>query len=451
MISSPLNVLIIGGGIGGLCLAHGLKAAGVRVAVYERDGADPQHWLQGHRIHINPIGSRALHVCLPEALWEAFVAVSGRPPAGLGFMTEQLRELVVVGQDFMAHGEGNAVDAHHPISRMALRQILLADLQDVLHFGKTFERYERAADGTVTAFFMDGSTATGNVLVGADGANSRVRKQYLPHARRVEAGSGGMGGKLILTEQNRAWLPAALSSRLNLIMAPNNYTLFNAFFDPSPANLAGLESRRPQLEAAGLDLQKLVDTSKSYLLWAFIGRTENFPATADTLDGAALQQLVKQRMTGWHPDLLRLITEADPDSVGFTTFKYSAPIGPWESSNVTLLGDAIHNMTPVGGMGANMALRDARQLAQQLAAVERGELELLPAIKSYEADMRKYGFKAVHSTLQNARLASSNGRLGREFNRTWFRACNLLPPLKHVFEEQWTEEMRNPAELVTSH
>ena len=58
--------MIIGGGIGGLCLAQGLRRAGIDVTVYERT-LTRTDWLQGYRIHINPHGSRALHDCLDPA------------------------------------------------------------------------------------------------------------------------------------------------------------------------------------------------------------------------------------------------------------------------------------------------------------------------------------------------------------------------------------------------
>ena len=75
-----VRVLVIGGGIGGLCLAHGLRAAGVEVRVYER-GHTRDDWLQGYRIHLNPAGSTALHACLPAAQWAAFEAgVAARGP-----------------------------------------------------------------------------------------------------------------------------------------------------------------------------------------------------------------------------------------------------------------------------------------------------------------------------------------------------------------------------------
>src|SRR5215468_5080190 len=66
-VVAPFHVVIIGGGIGGLALAQGLKKAGVSVAVYERDRAVASR-LQGYRVHINPAGGRALHACLPPHL-----------------------------------------------------------------------------------------------------------------------------------------------------------------------------------------------------------------------------------------------------------------------------------------------------------------------------------------------------------------------------------------------
>src|SRR5260370_16744086 len=206
MSLTPLHVVIIGGGIGGLCLAQGLKAAGVSVAVYERNSSDGG--IEGYRIHINPVGSHALHECLPPVLWEAFIAAARKPSLGMGYLTEQLQELMVIANRSTSNGEGSPIDAHYPVSRIALRRLLLAGLEDVVRFDKVFERYERTHDGKVTAYFTDGTSDTGDVLVGADGANSRVRKQYLPQAPRIEIGVVGVFGTFLLTEQTRAWLPS---------------------------------------------------------------------------------------------------------------------------------------------------------------------------------------------------------------------------------------------------
>ena len=68
-----MRVVIIGGGISGLCLAQGLGKAGIAATVYERDRSRAER-LDRYRLHISPAGSRALHACLPAGAWREFVA-----------------------------------------------------------------------------------------------------------------------------------------------------------------------------------------------------------------------------------------------------------------------------------------------------------------------------------------------------------------------------------------
>ena len=77
------HVIVISAGVGGLTLAQGLKQAGIRVAVYERDRT-PADRVQGYRVHINPTGSRALHACLPGPLFAAFDRTWAGPAAASG-------------------------------------------------------------------------------------------------------------------------------------------------------------------------------------------------------------------------------------------------------------------------------------------------------------------------------------------------------------------------------
>src|SRR3982074_850239 len=86
--TSPLHVVVIGGGIGGLCLARGRKKAGVSVAVYERNRTLTDR-VQGYRVHINPAGSRALHACLPPHLFDAFDRTGGKPSRAMHFLPAQ--------------------------------------------------------------------------------------------------------------------------------------------------------------------------------------------------------------------------------------------------------------------------------------------------------------------------------------------------------------------------
>jgi 2-polyprenyl-6-methoxyphenol hydroxylase-like FAD-dependent oxidoreductase len=408
----PLHVLVIGGGIGGLTLAHGLRQAGVSVAVFERDRTKTD-WLQGYRIHINPGGSRALHACLPPALWDAFIATAGQPSDGFGFLTDQLRELVVIEPP---RAPVDPVAGHHPVSRSTLRQVLLAGLDDAVSFGKQFVRYAQAADGQITAFFADGTSATGDVLVGADGVGSRVRQQYLPHARVVDTGVAALVGKLWLTDAHRAWLPRQLVTRPNNILPPSGAGMFTAEFIHKTGGAQALAADGPD-----------------YLFWAFVAPRTSYGVDGELrrLDGAALQRLALAMIEGWHPHLRRLVAESDPHTVASLPIQTSVPIEPWVATNVTLLGDAIHTMTPLQGIGGNTALRDAALLCHKLVEVERGQAELLPAIGQYEAEMRAYGFEAVRASLQTAQYAVSDNVLLRTVFKMILRVADAVPPVKH--------------------
>ena len=146
MSGQRFDIAIVGGGIGGLCLAQGLKKSGMHVTVYERDET-PASRVQGYRVHIDPQGSTALHQCLPDHLWEIFQSTQGDYAEGITLVTEQLQELLRI------HADAVSVDPiarHRSISRITLRHVLLAGLQDAVRFNKRFVRYEERPDGRFT-------------------------------------------------------------------------------------------------------------------------------------------------------------------------------------------------------------------------------------------------------------------------------------------------------------
>lgn len=74
------------------------------------------------------------------------------------------------------------------------------------------------------------------------------------------------------------------------------------------------------------------------------------------------------------------------------------PVDAWEPSTVTVMGDAVHAMSPALGIGANTALRDAHTLGDQLIAVTAGDKPLLDGIAAYEEAMRDYAYHALRTS-----------------------------------------------------
>ena len=104
----------------------------------------------------------------------------------------------------------------------------------------------------------------------------------------------------------------------------------------------------------------------------------------------------------------------------------------WQPTRVTLLGDAIHTMTPLQGLGGNTALQDAAILAHQLIRAERGETDVVSAIATYESAMRQYAFDAVQRSLQVSDAVASTSVFGRVAFRTVLSIVSAVPPLGQV-------------------
>jgi 2-polyprenyl-6-methoxyphenol hydroxylase-like FAD-dependent oxidoreductase len=419
------EVMIIGAGIGGLCLAQGLRKAGVPVTVYERN-AQRTDWLQGYRIHLNPRGSRALHDHLPPAAWQHFLRAVYDGDGGFGFVTEQLRPLLDVDAELVNGGSADPAGQHHGVSRISLREVLLTGLDGVVEYGRVFERYELTAGGRVRAHFADGSTAEADLLVGADGANSRVRGQLLPHAAgRVDTGVIAVGGKYILTPASSARLPELLTGRTNSVLPVGPGSLFTSVWRGDRAGV-------PAVAGAGRDAGALFDNTTDYTLWGYADAAVRMPAPGGPAasDGAALRDEVLARLDGWSPALRQLIAGSHPDTLNLLRIRSAVPVDGMPAGPVTLLGDAIHNMTPMAGIGANTALRDAHLLGRRLVAAHRGRLPLAEAVGGYQREMLDYGFAAVRLSLRNARQAGSANPVARRAFRAFLRTANALPPVK---------------------
>lgn len=439
MSTLPLHVLIIGAGTGGLCLAQGLKQANISFAVYERDRTR-MGGLQGYRVGIDPDGIRGLKANLPPDLFDTFLTTCARPPKYFNLLDEHMTEVASIGGSVLT-GDPDPLRRDHTVSRMTMRQVLLTGLEDNVHFDKVFTHYEQQADGTVTAFFADGSSATGTVLVAADGANSRVRKQYLPHAQLVETGMLSFGGKVPLTPETKQLVSDKVFNSMTIIMAPKGFGAILHFVEFKWKHDGAVKKGIGVNDAALLAKWPgmLYDNERDYIGWGFWAARRYFPRDPMNLHGEDLIALMLEMIPNWHPNIRKLVQLSDPTTCTAINIRTSQPIAAWKTSNITLLGDAIHTMTPGRGAGANTALRDARLLCKQLVAVRDGQMDVLSGIHGYEEKMHKYGDEAVKESLaqMNSKALIHKPGIGRVIlvgQRTMMRVVNHLPPIKRKFE-----------------
>ncbi|GAA3357762.1 FAD-dependent oxidoreductase [Saccharopolyspora gregorii] len=385
---SSFHVLIAGGGIGGLCLAQGLRRRGISCAVYE---SAPGIVQAGYRLHMNAAGGGALRQCLPDDLYELYVQTSREKPRRecLVLLDHRAREL---GTRPHIGPANDPERPHTAVNRRTLRQIMSVGLEDVLHFGRTACGFED--DGQrVRLLFTDGSAASGDVLVAADGIRSAVRGQLLPHVATVDTGLRGVASRAPLTDELAAALPAELFDGFVTASGPDGVVFAYGAYQP----------RRPVAEAvAELAPGADIDPVEPYMMVNF-GLPRGGPSAAriPELWSATPDQLhaaMRAAVTGWHPALVELVEHVDPDTLFRQSIRHLEPAEPWETSRVTLLGDAIHAMPPTFGAGANSALRDAAALANALQRAAEGESALPAAIAEYEADLRAEVFPVLRAS-----------------------------------------------------
>jgi 2-polyprenyl-6-methoxyphenol hydroxylase-like FAD-dependent oxidoreductase len=313
-----MRIAVVGGGLGGLTLAQVLHRHGVSATVYERDPSRSAR-TQGGSLDLHPeSGQRAL---AEAGLAEPFWSIARPEGAEMRIVDPTGRTLV------HRRPPAGAPPARPEVDRAALRDLLLSALPDgALAWGHELGAAVPRPGGGFRLQFAGGRSAECDLLVGADGARSRVRP-LLTDARPVYEST-----YIELTIEDADRRHPEIAARVG------------------PGSLWGLGARQ------NLVAQRNGDGTIRVAV-AFLER-----GPVD-LDKGALLDLFRE----WDPELTALI-EAGDDTVTPRTIE-SLPVGTrWDARpDLTLLGDAAHLMPPVGE-GANQAMLDGAELALALVA-----------------------------------------------------------------------------------
>ncbi|MBK3577932.1 FAD-dependent monooxygenase [Streptomyces sp. MBT65] len=351
------HVTIIGAGLGGLTLARVLHVHGISATVYEAE-TSPMARLQGGMLDIHDYNGQ---LALEEAdLVDEFRAIilEGRQA------TRVLAPDGTVLLDEPDDGTGTRPE----VQRGALRQILLDSLPaGTVRWGHKVTGTRTLADGRHEVTFADGSTVVTNLLVGADGAWSRVRPLL------SDAVPEYFGRTFVET-----YLYDAETRHPATAKAVGGGSLF--VFDKGTSE-RWIAAHRESGE-----------TLHAYLTLA---RPLEWFDDIDFTDAAAATARIAAEFEGWAPEITALITDSDTAPVPRPL--NSLPIGHrWDRApGVTLVGDAAH-LSPPDGEGANLAMQDGAELALAIAAYPD---DIERALTAYEEALFPRSAKAAAEAL----------------------------------------------------
>ncbi|MEV0248587.1 NAD(P)/FAD-dependent oxidoreductase [Nocardia sp. NPDC050712] len=333
------SVTIIGAGLGGLTLARVLHVHGIAATVYEAEDS-PTARAQGGMLDIHDYnGQLAVHAAGLTAEFGALV-LEGR---------QAMRILDPSGTVLMDKAD-DGTGGRPEVLRAELRRLLLDSLPEgTVRWGHKVRAARTLTEGSHEVSFADGTSVVTNLLVGADGAWSRIRP-LLSDAVPEYAGEAFVETYLYDADTRHPAAARAVGS--------------GSLLAPSPG--AQIHAHRER-----------GDTLHTYVV---LTRPLDWFAEIDFTDTAAATTRIAREFDGWAPELTALITEADTAPV--LRPHYTLPLGHrWARvPGVTLLGDAAH-LTAPNGEGANLAMLDGADLAQALAA-HPGDLEA--ALSTYE-------------------------------------------------------------------
>jgi 2-polyprenyl-6-methoxyphenol hydroxylase-like FAD-dependent oxidoreductase len=353
-------ITIIGAGLGGLTLARVLHVHGIAATVYEAEASADARG-QGGLLDIHEYnGQLALKAA---GLYEEF----------LGLIQAEAEAQCVLDKDanVLLYQPDKGNGGRPEVPRGDLRRILLDSLPPgTVLWGHKVTAVCSLGDGRHEVTFANGATVTTELLVGADGAWSRVRP-LLSDVKPAYVGTSFIETFLFDSETRHKASAEAVGSGTMMALAPGK----------------GIMAHR--------------EADATLHAYVALNKPEDWIASIDFSDPVSTLARVAAEFDRWAPELTALLTDTETDPVLRPI--YALPVEHrWERvAGVTLLGDAAHLMSPFAGEGANLAMYDGAELGQAIAA-NPGDVEA--ALAAYEKDLFPRSASAAAEADRNIQL-----------------------------------------------
>jgi len=364
MLLQNKRVAIVGGGPGGLTLARLLQLKGADVKVYERDYSAAAR-VQGATLDLH--FESGLKVMEAAGLMDAFKATY-RPGAEKGRVVDQHGHIVYDDESRESVADFGSEFFRPEIDRGPLRDMLLHSLQPrTVIWDSQFKAMSRSDTGWLLEF-KNGTTAFADIVIGADGANSKIRPFVTP-TRPFYSGVTILQGNVEDSEAS----------------APNIQRLLNG--------------GKLYVHADGKFLHVSSKGDGSLDFYISFKKEEHWPQGSgiDFSDPMQVLDWYRQEFAGWSPIWLEMFENA-----GLPLWdrpQYCMPLDlHWDAQpDLTLLGDAAHPMPP-SGEGVNLAMLDALELSECLTSGQFSDTQA--AIAAYEKQMRERAADETRESLE---------------------------------------------------